>query len=454
MNLSRLGWRAILLIATTSMLLQQAFSYACHVAVPILADRIAQDFGISRAWLGLYLFIQSFASILAAVGCGGFIARYGPLRVAQVATALMATSLLVTASGWLWLYPLGAFLLGAISASTPASSTILARVCPPRIAPLMFSVKQTGVPLGALIGGLMIPALLGLVFYSALAGRTIRLGPYGAALVMALVVYLVALALQPLRAQFDADRDPRRALALSDVPETIRSVVEAFALRDIAFAAFALGGLQSLFAGFFVLYLVDGLGYTEARAGTVFAIGSFSAIWARILWGLVGGSLATPRLVLSMLGLASAVATVLMASADHTWTFRQLCAVAILYNATAVSWHGVLLAETARLAPPGKVGSVTGGVLAFTSIAMMLYPAFYGIILASTGSYRLGFLLGAIPAFLAFVILLGRPIRGRWSTFLLEAAHPLLAARTLLTLLAVLAAGTALGLAALWVRVW
>ena len=32
---------------------------------------------------------------------------------------------------------------------------------------------------------------------------------------------------------------------------------------------------------------------------------------------------------------------------------------------TAVSWHGVLLAEVARLAPAGRIGSTTGAVLAF-----------------------------------------------------------------------------------------
>ena len=52
-----------------------------------------------------------------------------------------------------------------------------------------------------------------------------------------------------------------------------------------------------------------------------------------------------------------------------------------------------LLAETARLSPEGNVGGITGGVLAFTSIAMMVYPAIYGTLLALTDSYGLGFTL-------------------------------------------------------------
>ena len=44
--------------------------------------------------------------------------------------------------------------------------------------------------------------------------------------------------------------------------------------------------MQSLFAGFFVLFMIDGLNHTELQAGAVYAVSSFSAIFARIIWGL------------------------------------------------------------------------------------------------------------------------------------------------------------------------
>ena len=99
MSMAKLDWRVVLTIATVAMLLQQAFSYVCQIALPILADRIAEDFGISRAWLGLYLFIQNITAIIAAMACGGFIIRLGAWRVSQICLFLMGTSLLVIASG-------------------------------------------------------------------------------------------------------------------------------------------------------------------------------------------------------------------------------------------------------------------------------------------------------------------------------------------------------------------
>ena len=401
-------------IATIAMLLQQAFSYVCQMVMPVLADSLAEQLGISRAWLGFYLFLQNVMAIIAAVGCGGFILRYGPLRISQMALVLMATSLLVISTGWLWLYPLSALLLGASAVSTPASSHILARVCPPHLAPVVFSVKQTGVPVGSLIGGFLIPFLLGFVFYTATVGTTIRLGPFGTALGVALIILVVALMLQPLRNYFDRERQSDIKIAVSDLRQTMRIVMSNYPLRDISFAAFAFGGQQSLFAGFFILYLIDGLGYSAMEAGSIFALASVSAIVARILWGWLGTSLVSPRWIFAGIGLVGGISAVTITFMDATWTMEQITIVAILYNVSALSWHGILLSETARLSPPDMVGGVTGGVLSCTSVAMMIYPALYGFLLAGTDSYELGFALGAIPAFIACFVFLAPTVNGPW----------------------------------------
>lgn len=446
-DLSRYNWRTVMTVATAAMLIQQAFSYVCQIVMPILADRLAEEFGISRGWLGFYLALQNVIAILAAIGCGGFILRYGPLRVSQVALALMGCSLVVIASGQLWIYPLGAILMGAAAVSTPASSHILARVCPPHLAPLVFSIKQTGVPVGALIGGLLVPFLLGLVFYSEVFGGTIRVGHFGAALITALIVFLVAISLQPVRTFFDQDRDPDTKIGLGDLRTTLRMVLSNPPLRDIAFAAFAFGGLQSLFAGFFILYLIDGLGYSEVEAGSAFAVASFMAIWARILWGWLGGGYVTPRLLLAMIGLIGGASAVAVGLFDQRWSLFEITAVAIVYNMTAISWHGILLAETARLAPKENVGGVTGGVLSFTSIAMMIYPAIYGGLLAATGSYSIGFLLAAAPSFAAFVVFLKQPVAGSWLEATVVRAGLACRPKILLQAAAVLGLGVGVGLA-------
>lgn len=56
----------------------------------------------------------------------------------------------------------------------------------------------------------------------------------------------------------------------------------------------------------------------------------------------------------------------------------------IALSASALSWHGVLLSEAARLAPGGMRGFVTGGVLSFGPFGGLLLP------LASAGALGAG----------------------------------------------------------------
>jgi nitrate/nitrite transporter NarK len=443
MDLTRFSANSILAIAMFSMLIQQAFSYLCQMVMPILADRLARDFGISPAWLGFFLALQNFTAIVATLGCGSFILRYGPLRISQMALVSMVCSLLLISSGQIWLYPLAAIFLGISGVSTAASSHILASVCPPRLASVVFSIKQTGVPVGSLIGGLLVPFLLGLVFYSATLGTTIRLGTYGAAFTTGLVVIVVAAALQPIRAHFDVDRDPDQKISLGDMRHTLTMVVANPLLRDVAFGAFAFGGLQSIFAGFFILYLIDNLGYSEVEAGSAFAICAFSAIWARILWGALGGSVLSPRHILAAIGFFGGVAALSMTLFDLSWSLNGIIAVGILYNITALSWHGVIFAETASLAPKGQVGSVTGGVLAFIAIAMMIYPAIFGFILAATESYKTGFALASAPAFIACIVFLNSSIPESWLSFVTGLGRRLTSARMMTQISMAVALGVA-----------
>ena len=409
MNLARFEPKTILIVAVVAMLVQQAFSYVCQIVMPILADRIADDFNISRAWLGLFLFLQHGAAILSAMACGGFIIRYGPLRVSQICLILMGASLFLISTGVLWLYPICAILLGVSAVSTPASSHILAKVCPPHLAPIIFSIKQTGVPVGSLIGGLLIPFLLSLSFYSVVFKNPIHLGTYGTALVTGFIVYLVVLTLQPIRSYFDLDRDPTNKISFSGVTETMSLVTSNPQLRDLSFGAFAYGGLQSIFAGFFILFLIDELNYSETQAGSIFALSAFMAVIARIFWGYLASTVSTARTILGGIGIFGAAAAILVSLFDGSWDYSFILTVAVLYNVTALSWHGILLAEVARLAPSDRIGGVTGGVLSFTSIAMMTYPALYGSILAITGSYSIGFMVCSVPAIASGLIFLRKP---------------------------------------------
>ena len=383
-----------LILAVIAMLVQQAFSYMSGLVMPVAAPAVAASLGLNPALVGVFTGCMFFASTISQFSCGGFIIRFGPLRMSQISLLLTTVALLAISLGSIPLFVVAAMVLGVATApSTPASSQILARYCPPRLAPLIFSIKQTGVPVGAMLAGLIVPLSVA------------RFGWQGAFVVVAGITFILALVLQPLRSEFDSERKPGYPLTPGDVRETIRTVLGRPELRVLAIASFAFVGLQSVFASFFVIYLTGGLGHSLETAGHVFAISQSVAIPARIIWGLIGSHWVEPRLVLGALGLSMAAAAMAMGLFRPDWSLIAISGVAMAYSSTAISWHGVLLSEVARLAPAGRVAAMTGGVLGFGSAGMMSYPLIFGALLYMTDSYAYGFWLLCIPALVAGVLL-------------------------------------------------
>jgi len=387
----------LLLIALGAMFLQQTFAALGRNLPSIIAPAILDDLRLDPAWLGVYVGLGALASLGFQLGCGSFIIRHGALRVSQVALLMLAVGLVLACVGPLGFFALSAVIgAGGAAVSTPASSHLLGRYSPPRYAPLVFSIKQTAVPAGLLLGGLLGPLLTG------------WWGWRGALLASAGACVVLAVLLQPLRAEFDADRVPGRSFRLSDFHTTLAVVVRSRDLFNLSLACFVFNGIQTVFMAYFVVYLTA-LGHPLAVAGFVFSIATLIAIPGRILWGWIGSGMAAPRVVMGALAIGMAASAVLAGLSAPGWPLPLLGLVGAGLSLTALSWNGVLLAEAARLAPEGMRGAATGGVLSFGQLGALLMPLVFAAVLWLTGRYDYGFLLCAVPALLAGLALLRPP---------------------------------------------
>jgi MFS family permease len=375
-----------MLTALAAMFLQQTFASVGKVLPAVVAPLVIAELHADPAWVGVYFGVAAAASLFAQMGCGSFIIRYGALRMSQVSLVLLGGGMAVAAEGWLFGFGASAIIGGGGAAiSTPTSSQLLGRVSPPRLAPLVFSIKQTAVPAGVLICGFLGPAMAG------------ALGWRGAMLATAAACVAGAAMLQPLRARFDDDRVPSRRFRLSDFRTTVASVLKTRDLRGLSFACFAFNGIQSVFIAYFVTYLVA-LGYELAAAGFLFSLVVAVAVPCRILWGWLGSFHVAPRLVMAGLALGMAGSVAVTGLFSPAWPIAAMGLVGAVLSATAVSWHGILLSETARLAPAGRVGVVTGGVLSFGQIGALAGPFAFSLLLHLTGGYGAGWAVCAIPA--------------------------------------------------------
>ena len=176
-----------------------------------------------------------------------------------------------------------------------------------------------------------------------------------------------------------------------------------------------------MFTSYFVIYLTE-LGYTLAAAGSVFSAAMLVAVPGRVLWGWLGSVRVAPRAVMGGLALGMAASSALTGLYGPLWPVLLVGLVAAGLSVTAMSWHGVLLAETARLAPEGSRGAATGGVLSFGQVGALLMPLVYAFLLSVTGSHGVGFAACGLPALLVGIVLL-RPDRGAEPSSVSRPAH-------------------------------
>jgi hypothetical protein len=231
-------------------------------------------------------------------------------------------------------------------------------------------------------------------------------------LASAALCWAVALMLQPLRGRLDTESSARHPIRLSDLHTTITAVLAVRELRSLSFACFAFNGTQAVFVAYFVTYMTA-QGHPLVAAGSLYSTVIAVAVPGRILWAWVGGFYVAPHLVLGGLAFGMAVSIGLVGAFTPHWPLLAIGAVTMVVSATALSWHGIMLSEAARLAPPGRVGAVTGGVLSFGQVGALSSPAVFSLLLGLSGGYSAGWVVCAVPAILVGVNMFrqGKPVQ-------------------------------------------
>ena len=135
----------------------------CSIAfmgVATLAPQIADDRGLPPEAIGWFAGLVWTAGLGASLVTGPLVSRWGPWTVTRLSLLACAFGVLAMASGHIWLFIPAALLIGIGQGleAPPASQLLAHHVSGPR-RPLYFSLKQTGVQVGAVMASLCMPAL-------------------------------------------------------------------------------------------------------------------------------------------------------------------------------------------------------------------------------------------------------------------------------------------------------
>jgi len=377
---------SVALPLAVTLAVQTLVAFAVYCA-PVMAPVAGPALGFSPSAVGYYIAVTYLGSMIGSAVAGGWVARFGPIRVSQAGLALALCGLALAASASPPLVMLGGFIVGlGYGPTTPASSVILVRAAPPAMFSLIFSIKQTGVPAGGALAGALVPVLV------------LAFGWQWAAVAIGVACLVLALAIGPVRDRYDRGLDPQAPISLRTAFAPVGMVLREPALRQMCITSFVYGGVQITLVTYLVTFLVDSFALTLVLAGLVMAVAQVASVIGRVVWGVLADRVLTRRAMLGLLGIGMGISALLALAAGPAWPAWLLFLYASVFGATAVGWNGVFLAEIARVAPQGRTSEATGGCLFFTFLGVVVTPPIFNAVLALAGSYPIAYAVFALPA--------------------------------------------------------
>lgn len=378
----------------------QVMTSMALLTLPVMAPEVARSLGVPSALVGGYIAFAYAAAMIGSLLGGTLVRRMGAIRVSQIGLVSCAVGLTLCSLSSLPAIGLGALAIGmGYGPITPASSHLLALTTPAHRMSLVFSIKQTGVPAGGMLAGVIVPGALLIVGWQATL------------LLMAGVCLAWAVLAQPLRAPLDADRQPSQRLVPGTLLRPVGMVLGHGTLATLAVCSFLFSAVQVSLTTYLVTYLHDTLGMTLVAAGAALAVSQLAGVVGRIIWGDMADRWFGARRTLIGLSACMVAGCLLTAALQPALSTPLLWTVVGLFGASAIGWNGVYLAEVARSAPAGQAGAATGGSLLFTFMGVVCGAPAFGALSNAVGSYRVGFIGLTVPALVALALLLWRARR-------------------------------------------
>jgi MFS family permease len=372
---------AVVVLVTTAVQIASAMGIAIF---PVIAPQLAQMLGVDASFVGYQISILFGAAMLSAAYVGTVVLRWGACRAMQWSLWLCAAGMIAGLAGDLLLMPLAAIFVGASTAlAASGASHLLFRFGPPRHRNLIFSIKQTGVPLGWASIALVAPALT--VMFS-----------WRVSLLVVLVYSVIgALLLERWRRDWDDDRNPRAAAQTNMLTGVV--VLWRYAtLRYLAMAAFFFSFVQLCIGSFTVNMLVQEGGYGLVAAGVMLSLVQVAGMTGRLVFGWLAdrsGRAIAALVVSSLIAGTGCIASMFISA---SWPVPVLAAFYVLFGMVAYAWNGVMHAQIARLSPPGMVSVATGGIMVWIFGGILVGPALFAATYRWIGSYATTF--GALAA--------------------------------------------------------
>jgi len=308
-------------------------------AFGVLASNLIDEFDVERWQIGILVSASGFTGALLSPIFGRFTDRIGSVRsvIGVLMTGMAAMTLVAIAPTYLVLVS-GALLSGVPNGWTnPATNALIVDNVVAGARGVITGIKQSGVQMGAFLGGLLLPGL------SAAANWRLAFASF---------LIFPAAGLVGMWRRPEVERAPRVEGSTSPIPTAVKWIAVYGTLTGLGVSAATT---------FLPLFAEETQGWTVAQGGLLIAGVGLVGVIARITWGSASERWLGHGRTLRLLAVQSALAAVLLALASAgalpSWV---LIPAALLIGSGAVAWNAVGMLAVMDYSVPELVGRGTG----------------------------------------------------------------------------------------------
>ncbi len=358
--------------------------------------------GLPSAWIGWQIGTVYGATLVGCLFVGRIVASRGASEALQLAMLLTIAGAIVACAaasstwGVVWMF-VGTSLIGlGYSLTNPASSEMLLLFAGKR-GGLLFSLKQSSVPLGLVVAGIATPfctenwgwqtCAVPLILAACLAIGVVQLGKGR---------FARTRAEQERRARNLAKQRREKGDASLTTLLPWRGIVAFCRLRPLlwlAMASVSLSPLQMIVMGYTSPFAVETLGYNLVAAGLLLSLSQGATFLARPLWGIVSDRFLSARRTIALLAMASGVFSICLLFLPRGANFVVATVLFALFAACAVGWNGLYMMSLARLRGALSTSEATSSALFFTYGACFLGPFLFPFLSRVLGEFAWVFAL-------------------------------------------------------------
>lgn len=390
--------RGAALNALVAATFAQTATMVSDQGIPVLLPFIQRDLGLSLPAAALLVTLMGAGRLITALPVGHLVDRLGSRRILASTCIILGVFLgLAALAHSLPLLVVALIAAGAATAGTTSAGAALVAQAFGSRRGLAMGIRQSGVPLGGLIGAALLPWLTQVTsWHWAIAASALI------AITGAVVVYTITNEAAEVR-----HTPPHFSLAQLVSPVRSRPLLAIFIWGGI----FVVGQY-----GFISLIAVQEGGL---RLGVVMVVlAQLGGVLGRPAWGYFSDLIGRRRRICLLLISAAAVVSCLLVGhlqpSAGPWV---LGACAFAFGVSIIGWQGLWATAIAEIAEPGQAGSALGFGQLFIQVGIMAGPAVLALVAETRGGFNLAWTILAAALLLAslpLVLIRDWPAEGQY----------------------------------------